>query len=254
MIRLWRLVRFSGLLVWYAARMSGVSRRLPPGERASRVADLQTQGGKSICKSLGVTVDITFLPDSSKPLLYVCNHLGLFDPWVLASRLKVSFAAKIEMDKWPIFGWVGKSTGLLYVDRKRRLKTGGFVDEVRQRMHEGVGVLVFPEGTTNAEDALLPFQTGGFAAVAGMPDGIVQPIFMWAREIGGIPTSPTTRREIAWPQGVSMWRNAWIVLGHRSIAFEILGGESISTAGKGRKELASLAQDQVEALMRSTDM
>ena len=101
-----------------------------------------------------------------------CRPLGL-----QGSQISVAFAAKIEMAKWSVFAWIGRSTGLIYVDRKYRMSTGSFVESVRERMRNGVAVLVFPEGMTNADYELLPFKSGGFATVAEMPDGFVLPVY-----------------------------------------------------------------------------
>ena len=57
------------------------------------------------------------------------------------------------------------------------MSTGSFVESVRERMRNGVAVLVFPEGMTNADYELLPFKSGGFATVAEMPDGVVLPVY-----------------------------------------------------------------------------
>ena len=252
MIRLLRLVRFGVILVWYAGRMSLSGFRLSEKERVRYVALLQQRGGLALCRSIGVNVELDGSYLENRPVLVVSNHLGLLDPWVLSSQFRVAFAAKIEMEAWPIFGWVGRSTGLIYVDRERRMNTGGFVEKIRQRMRDGIGVLVFPEGTTNATDDLLPFKTGGFAAVAGMPDGYVLPVFMWAKRINGVGTKREERRRITWPEGDSMLKNAWGLVGMQSITIEVKVGDLISTAEKDRKRLAKMAQDQVEGLRRLT--
>lgn len=132
------------------------------------------------------------------------------------------------------------------------MSTGSFVESVRDRMRNGVAVLVFPEGTTNADYELLPFKTGGFAAVAEMPDGFVLPVCIWAKILSGGPATLQSRSEVTWSSRNSMWQSAWKVLGVDTTEMEVLLGELISTEGKDRKELARLSQDQVEALQRST--
>ena len=164
----------------------------------------------------------------------------------------MAFTAKIEIAKWPVFAWIGRSTSLIYVDREHRMSIGSFVESVRERMQNGVAVLVFPEGTNNAEDELLPFKTGGFAAVAEMPDGLGLPVYIWAKMLSGRPTTIQSRSEVAWSSSKGMWQSAWKDLGVDATETEVLLGELISTEGKDRKELARLSQDQVEALKRST--
>ncbi len=205
-----------------------------------------------MCSAINVRVSLRGnLPENAGSLV-VINHLGVLDPWVLASCFPVALAAKVEMDAWPVFGWVGQSVGLIYVDRERRMNTTGFVEKVQRRMRDGVDVLVFPEGTTSDGVTLRPFKTGGFAAVANMEDGFVLPLYMWARRVNDVNTNPQTRKLVTWPEGTSMISNAWQVLGLKSVDMEILVGDLIPTAGMDRKELAMASQDQVESLMRST--
>jgi len=252
MKRIWRLAWFSIVLVWYAGRMTVSGRRLPEAGRFRHIAILQKNGGQRLCQILGVTVSTKGNVRAGRPVLIVSNHVGLLDSWVLASQFFVAFAAKIEMAKWPVFAWIGKSTGLIYVDRENRMSTTSFVESVRERMRNGVAVLVFAEGTTNADSQLLPFKTGGFAAVAGMSDGFVLPVYIWARKLDGSPTTLQTRSAVAWSSSESMWQSAWKIVGFDTIEIGIVVGELISTEGKERKELARLSQDQVEALQRST--
>jgi len=252
MKRIWRLARFCTVLVWYAGKMTLSGRGLSDSKRLSHIASLQRDGGQLICRILGVTVSANGLTRIDKPFLIVSNHVGLLDSWVLSSQFSVAFAAKIEMAMWPVFAWIGKSAGLIYVDRESRMSTTSFVETVRERMRNGVAVLVFPEGTTHADTHLLPFKTGGFAAVSGMSDGFVLPVYIWATKIDGSNTTASTRSEVAWSPSESMWQNAWKIVGFKSIEIEIVVGELISTDGLDRKELARLSQDQVEDLQRST--
>ncbi len=185
-------------------------------------------------------------------MLIVSNHPGILDPWVLASRLVVSFVAKVEMRGWPIFGPIGRACGLLFADRENRMRTTGLVDRIQERMRKGVPVLVFPEGTTSGADTVLPFKTGAFAAVEKMPDAIVLPIYIWAEFIEGENSDEITRKKIIWPRGVSLIRNAGTVLGIRSLGFEILLGAPIETEQYDRKELAKMSQIMVEKLENAT--
>ncbi len=252
MKRIWGLFGFCIVLIWYAGRMTVSGRRMQEAGRLRCIASLQRKGGQRLCRTLGVTVSTKGDVRVEKPVLVVSNHVGLLDSWVLASQFSVAFAAKIEMAKWAVFAWIGRSTGLIYVDRKHRMSTGSFVESVRERMRNGVAVLVFPEGTTNADYELLPFKTGGFAAVAEMPDGFVLPVYIWAKMLDRGPATLQSRSEVAWSSGNRMWQSAWKVLGVDTTEMEVLLGELISTEGKDRKELARLSQDQVEALQRST--
>ncbi len=228
------------------------SRGMTADDRYRYLAYRQSEASKKLCRVLGVTVAMSHPVALGKGSLVVSNHVGILDPWILASQMNVAFAAKAEMDRWPVFGWIGRSVQLIYVYRSRRMETESFVDAVQKRMRCGVGVLVFPEGTTSDGCELLPFKTGGFEAVAGMADGYVHPLYFWAEQINGVPTDANTRRQITWPEGQRMLANAWQVLGLQTIVIRIVVSDPIATRDRDRKELAVASQHAVEAMHRAS--
>ena len=252
MSRVSKLLGFGVAIIWYAMRMTLSGRNLTASERDVRISFIQQEAGKSLCSILNVSVSVKGNADFDAPRLIVSNHVGLLDAWILASVFRAAFAAKLEIRSWPVVGWIGKATGLIYVDRDKRMNTSTFVSAVQDRMRNDVGVLVFPEGTTNSGMELLPFKTGGFASVENMPRGVVIPVYIWATKINDIGTNGSQRCLVGWPENENMLQNAWKIVGYRSIEIEVLIGSLISTNGRDRKTLARLAQDQVDHLRRST--
>lgn len=130
------------------------------------------------------------------------------------------------------------------------MKTTGTVNEIQDRMRDGVPVLIFPEGTTSDGQQLLPFKTGGFQAVAGMDDGFIVPMYFHLRTISGQPVSMESRMTVTWTSPQTMFANLWHILGLGPLHFVIRIGEPIHASGRDRKELARRAQEAVAALMR----
>lgn len=92
------------------------------------------------------------------------NHVSFFDTLVMAYLLPMRFVAKAEVRKWPFIGQIASATGSLFVDRSDKSNR----NSVRQQVADAVNasqyppIVIFPEGTRNPLDTLLPFRYGVF--------------------------------------------------------------------------------------------
>jgi 1-acyl-sn-glycerol-3-phosphate acyltransferase len=93
------------------------------------------------------------------PFFLVSNHLSYMDIVAFASQLDCVFVAKSEVAGWPVFGWLCRSMGTIFVDRDCRtdvLRVNGLIEKALQ---SGKGVLLFPEATSSAGADVLPFHS-----------------------------------------------------------------------------------------------
>jgi 1-acyl-sn-glycerol-3-phosphate acyltransferase len=91
--------------------------------------------------------------------LLVSNHLSYLDIVVLSSIRPCVFVAKRDVASWPLFGWLARAAGAIFVDRKRtgfRVKT---VHLIREAIAGGTTVVLFPEGTSSDGSNVLPFKS-----------------------------------------------------------------------------------------------
>ena len=184
-----------------------------------------------------------------EPMLCVCNHMGMLDPFVLASQWPMAFAAKAEIREWPLLGAVAETYGVFFVQRGRPSQAGDFVRRVREKLDAGVHVMVFPEGRTNASNTLLPFKTGAFEAVAGQCDMRVLPVHLRPLSVDGQEAVGVHREQVVWADSdLSFIENLWRLLDVASIHFEVRVGEPFSVDGRDRKELAQAAYGRVAEL------
>ncbi|RMH67546.1 MAG: 1-acyl-sn-glycerol-3-phosphate acyltransferase [Bacteroidetes bacterium] len=248
--RVSRLIRMFFVTLVYTARQAWRLRRMPEAERARYQALRQTNGCRKLCRILNVHVTCTGTVPRDEAMLIVCNHIGMLDPFALATQMPVAFVAKAEMASWPFAGWVCRVMGILFVDRNRRTRTNDFVARVRRRMADGVHVLVFPEGTTNGEPELLPFKTGAFEAVAGLDEAHVLPCYLHVVAVNGRPADdPAVRNHVVWAGGSqSFGEHAWHLLGLERVDLEVRVGTPVPVAGRSRKELAQDLHARVTAL------
>lgn len=99
-----------------------------------------------------------------KPVLFIGNHRGFFDTIISYSMMPgiTGFVAKKEIEKVPLLRVWMRYLHCLFLDRdniKEGLKTilKG-IDEVKS----GVSMVIFPEGTRNKGEGIMPFKEGSF--------------------------------------------------------------------------------------------
>jgi 1-acyl-sn-glycerol-3-phosphate acyltransferase len=247
MRRFWKLLRIGGLVLAHTLYASFALRRRAPAERAAFRAHRQRVGCRALCRILNVEVSCTGPVPEGARMLLVCNHFGILDPLVLATQMPVAFVSKAEVRGWPLIGRVTRLMGVIFVERERRTQAGDFVRAVQSRLREGVHVLAFPEGTTSGTEAVLPFKTGAFAAVAGLGGGAVLPLYLKVESVNGRPAVGALRERVVWSDK-GFARHAWEVLGLRSVRLQVRVGEPVPSGGQDRKALALLAHAQVCAL------
>ena len=91
--------------------------------------------------------------------LLVCNHLSYLDIVVLSAVQPCAFVAKRDVATWPLFGWLARAAGTIFVDRERRLSSPVVVGLIRNAIASGSVVVLFPEGTSSDGTTVLPFKS-----------------------------------------------------------------------------------------------
>ncbi|HZV70970.1 MAG TPA: lysophospholipid acyltransferase family protein [Saprospiraceae bacterium] len=107
--------------------------------------------------------------------LYVANHIGYIDPFIIMVEVETNVVAKAEILKWPLVGLGGYLAGTIFVKREKKSSRHETLLAIRAALEDGTSILVFPEGTTSAGPGTLPFRPRSFeaASLANVP---VQPI------------------------------------------------------------------------------
>ena len=112
----------------------------------------------------GCTVEVKGRENIPKKgaLCFVSNHVGLFDIILTLAYLgrPFGFIAKKELIYVPFINiWISILGGL-YIDRKNIRKAIGTINKGIKVLQNGSCMLIFPEGTRNKGEALLPFKAG----------------------------------------------------------------------------------------------
>src|SRR6187551_2071654 len=105
------------------------------------------------------------VPDG--PCIIACNHQSLWETAALCVIFPdASIVAKQELRKVPMVGWFLERYPMILVDRSAgRQALRQMVDEARRAVGEGRKVLLFPQGTRQAIDEPMVFQSAGISAL-----------------------------------------------------------------------------------------
>jgi 1-acyl-sn-glycerol-3-phosphate acyltransferase len=108
-------------------------------------------------------IEIVSDPFPARGLL-VSNHLSYLDILVFSAISPCVFVSKKEVRSWPLYGWLAKMAGTVFVDRKSSADAQQATLGMAQALAEGTVVVLFPEGTTSDGSGLLPFHAALFEA------------------------------------------------------------------------------------------
>lgn len=102
-----------------------------------------------------------------EPVLYVANHLSLFDIIVLYPILKkpTGFIAKKEIGKVPILAQLMLFVHCVFLDRDDPRDGMRMIKKSVELINSGISIFLFPEGTRSKNGEMLDFKTGGFKIV-----------------------------------------------------------------------------------------
>lgn len=107
----------------------------------------------------------------TEPAVLMGNHRSYVDAILFPVEFPVVYVARLETKSWPIIGWGANLLGTIWVDRKSKDSRRATRQTVMQRLQEGAGIVIFPEGTTHKGPDLLDYRPGMFYSCAeeGIP-------------------------------------------------------------------------------------
>jgi 1-acyl-sn-glycerol-3-phosphate acyltransferase len=145
--------------------------------------------------------------------LLVSNHVSWLDILVLASCWRCRFVAKSEIARWPLFGWMSRAVGTLYVARGLSRDVVTVRPQLSDTLAAGVHPLVFPEGRATAGHSVHAFRSAllEFAhreALSSVAVGLTYRVE---------DAAPVAAEQVAWHDGTPLWEHVVRVLGYRRV-------------------------------------
>ena len=204
-----------------------------------------------MARLFGIRITTIGTPGADEGVLIVANHTSWLDIIIFSAIGRVSFVAKSEVATWPLFSTLAKLQQTVFVERARRSATGEARDLIRNRLLAGDTLVLFPEGTSNDGNAVLPFKSALMGAVeARVDDGKggqravrVQPVSTAYIGLHGMPMGRENRPLYAWYGDMELVPHLWEALrtGPLDVIVEFHKPVSVDEAG-GRKALAALTE------------
>lgn len=223
-----------------------------PGVRDWRIGDDTLRGlairrwSKTLCRIFGMRVQrLGELHDD--PVMLLANHVTWMDIEVLHAIRAIGFVAKAEIKGWPVIGWLATIGGTVYHARGSRSSQEAVSGALTERLVSGRSVAIFPEGRTSTGEEILPFH-GRLIKAAVDADCPVQAI-----AIGYFRNGELRNHEVAFGHRENFLQNFFRLLGMRTLDVDIVCMPAMETHGRGRKELAALAREQVVEALESRD-
>ena len=180
-----------------------------------------------------------------RDVVYISNHISWIDILVIAGASGSAFVAKAEIRAAPIVGWLSTLNRTVFVAREDRAGVAEQIDRLREALAETWSVTIFPEGTTDDGQSLLPFKTSLLKILEPPPRGVVvQPLVLDYGDVGP---------EIGWLGDESGANNALRVLarpGSFRVGIQFLEPFSPNEF-VGRKAIAQEARARIAAALSS---
>jgi putative phosphoserine phosphatase / 1-acylglycerol-3-phosphate O-acyltransferase len=133
----------------------------------------------------GVHLNVTGAENltTRRPAVFLFNHRNNFDVFMVAALVRENWTgvAKIELERNPLVGTLGKLLDAAFIDRADSAAAVAALEPVQEAARKGLSVLVAPEGTRldamSADGAATggvgvgPFKKGAFriAMATGLP-------------------------------------------------------------------------------------
>lgn len=187
---------------------------------------------KSFVRISNMQIEVTG-PLPKPPFFLVTNHLSYTDIAALRAVLPGVFVAKKDIQGWFLAGRICRDMGTIFIDRENRRDIPRAGEQILDRLEQGEGVVVFPEGTSTKGETVLPFNSSffEFAAKARVPVSYAALGYRTAE--GEIPAHLAA----CWWEDISFFAHLWRLFKVSGYTATIDFGEETVT-GSDRKELA----------------
>jgi 1-acyl-sn-glycerol-3-phosphate acyltransferase len=188
----------------------------------------------------------SILPNA--PYLLASNHISWLDIHAINTFKPTRFVAKSEVESWPIFGWMAKQLGTIFIKRGHSRNAAEVVKQMTQILKTD-SICIFPEGTSTEGISVKPFKANLFES-AVMSDS---PVYSLAIQYFDISTG--LRSDVAAFVGdMGLLESMSKILNHRKLRIELRflsPSEAMPKPSRDRKWLAIHSQEQISLVLSS---
>ncbi|SDA27676.1 lyso-ornithine lipid acyltransferase [Nitrosospira sp. Nsp18] len=171
-------------------------------------------------------------------VMLAANHVSWVDVHALIAVCPARFVAKAEIRDWPLFGWLSRNVGTLFIERTKRRDTARINEHIGDALTIGDRVAVFPEGTTS-DGTLLRHFHASLLQPAVMVAALVYPV-----AIRYTDTTGEISKAVPYVK-ISLLESLRQILSQPWIDLELIFADPINSSGKNRRELARGAEHAI---------
>ncbi len=179
---------------------------------------------------------------TTSPALFAANHISWLDIHAINACKPIRFVAKSEVKSWPIFGWMAKQLGTVFIRRDSTRHARKVVEQVAGVL-KTESICIFPEGTSTNGAQVLPFKSNLFesALIAKCP---IYPLSIRYidQKTGLLTDSPAFVGDMGLLQSMSR------VIGSRGLTVHLeflIPYCETDSGGAGRKAVAAYCQESI---------
>jgi 1-acyl-sn-glycerol-3-phosphate acyltransferase len=190
---------------------------------------------------------ITFgeLPDASTSgHMFVANHISWVDIHSINSIIPLRFIAKIEVESWPIFGYLVSKSGTLFINRNIRKDAARIIEITTSSLLNEDNVCFFPEGTTTDGSQILPFKSSIIQAAINA-NAKIWPVAIYYPLTNGTPNTL-----MAYAGETTMAQSMSRILNLKQPIVHLHFLTPISCQGQTRQSATKLAFDAITAKLK----
>ncbi len=186
---------------------------------------------KGLLFIFGIKIKTFGIPEK-KRTIFVSNHTSYLDILILGSNVEGLFVAKSEISTWPVINKLCKLANTIFISRRKIFSTKEQIGIINSKLKNGFNIILFPEGTSNDGNKVLPFKSSLFS-ITERPENknfCVQPISITYSRLDGIPLNRMFKPFFAWYGNMDLLPHAWKFLGmgnceiklhyHKSLKFD----------------------------------
>ena len=170
--------------------LSGIFLRTLESNKGRTLGHCARLWGKFILFTCGIKCKVTGLSNLNPNANYIFagNHTSMLDIPIAFSGLPYWLVpiAKIELSSVILLGWVMRTAGHIFIDRKKSESAIRILEKTKKSLLDNPrSILLFPEGTRTQDGSIGPFKKGGLLLSLDTKMPIVPIAFIGSFEMFG---------------------------------------------------------------------
>ena len=193
----WRtLLSFLFLLVWLP--FSLISYALVKLLAPQKIESVYKMFHRGCCRVFGLNYTVKGQMSTTRPTLFLANHVSYLDVFVLGGEIPGYFIAKSEVANWPILGPLAKIQNTLFFER-RGVRIRDQLKIMASHFDQQGNLILFPEGTSTEGEHVEPFKSSLLQSVEmADADVVIQAVTIAYTHHNGEPMTRDIRDHYAW--------------------------------------------------------